>query len=490
MMEYVSFDFNPFGTEKTVSNLEDFYHFVDCEFNFEAFADVLLVCLKDTVAGLEYLHKSNIVHRDLKPSNILVSNLHYRNKEKPEFEELYSNCPIICKVTDFGLSRSLDAQTQSILESRTDKICRGTPVYMAPEIYTSCLTNASQYDLKMADIWSLGIVAYSMINPNLSTPYRQEYESLETAFNSEMIKMFMQQQRLPKHDTKYEALRVTEWWQLEEIFHLCAKFDPNLRPTALEVYSKLTDGHESSLVINSLKVSQNTALEVADSELALQLRDAKESGPTVLEQPIPENDGTNACVFLAMGIGHVFLQKVQKSDNVSWDDLATLAEEVISNLPSQINDKRDPSKLYEPSEAKTLLQENGVLTNDYDLSEECVSANGVFSEKGRQELLDALLNDQRGNKYRAGLYTCSPYTFLVGIHNDSYFVVDTHPIGEELGGNGNGVLLITKDRTSRSCTLLIQWILKRLRASGLSGNEAQSFAWLMPFIEIQGLWAV
>ena len=212
MMEYVSFDFNPFGTEKTVSNLEDFYHFVDCEFNFEAFADVLLVCLRDTAAGLEYLHRNNIVHRDLKPSNILLSNLHYRNKGKPEFEEIYSKCPIICKVTDFGLSRSLDAQTQSILESRTDKICRGTPVYMAPEIHTGHLTNASQKDLKMADIWSLGMVAYSMINPNLSSPYRQESESLGTAFNSGIMKFFMQQRRLPKHDSKYETLRVTEWW--------------------------------------------------------------------------------------------------------------------------------------------------------------------------------------------------------------------------------------------------------------------------------------
>ena len=53
MMEFVSFDFNLFGTEKAVSNLKDFYHFVDCEFNFEAFSEVLLVCLKVTVMGLE-----------------------------------------------------------------------------------------------------------------------------------------------------------------------------------------------------------------------------------------------------------------------------------------------------------------------------------------------------------------------------------------------------------------------------------------------------
>ena len=489
MMEFVSFDFSLFGAEKAVSNLEDFYHFVDCEFNFEAFADVLLVCLKDTVAGLEYLHRNNIVHRDLKPSNILVSNLHYhgQNKDKPEFQEIYSKCPIICKITDFGLSRSLDTQTQSVLQSRTDKICRGTPVYMAPEIHTGRLTNASQKDLKMADIWSLGIIAYSMINPNLSCPYRQESESLETVFNSGIMKLFMQQQRLPKHDTKYEALRVTEWWQLEEIFHLCAKFEPNFRPTASEVSYRLTADLKSCLVLKSLKISQNTALEVADCELAFQLHDTNKRCPTSQEQPIPENDGTNACVFLAMGIGDAFLQRVQQPGNVSWDEFATLAEEVTSNLPSQINEKRDPSKLYEPAEAKTLLQENNLLKNQYDLSEECVSANGVFSEKGRQELLDALLNHQHDNKHRVGLYTCTPYTFLVGIYSSSYFVVDTHPIGEELGGNGNGILVASNDLTSRSCRLLIQWVLKRLRASGISGVEPQSFAWLMPFIETQGL---
>ena len=45
MMEYVAIDFGPFGFEKMVSSLDDFYHFVDSEFGFESFADVLpLVC--------------------------------------------------------------------------------------------------------------------------------------------------------------------------------------------------------------------------------------------------------------------------------------------------------------------------------------------------------------------------------------------------------------------------------------------------------------
>ena len=41
MMEYSCFDFRPLGVEKKVSMLEDFVHFVDDEFDFSSFADVL-----------------------------------------------------------------------------------------------------------------------------------------------------------------------------------------------------------------------------------------------------------------------------------------------------------------------------------------------------------------------------------------------------------------------------------------------------------------
>ena len=53
IMEYVGFNFGPFGVEKVVSNLADYHHYVDSELNFnESFADVMLVCLKDIVAGI------------------------------------------------------------------------------------------------------------------------------------------------------------------------------------------------------------------------------------------------------------------------------------------------------------------------------------------------------------------------------------------------------------------------------------------------------
>ena len=100
-----------------MSTLEDFVHFVDAEFDFSAFGDLLLVCARDLVTGLAFLHSNGIAHRNLKPGNTLVCNQHY---DKDDLQGSYAKCPIVCKLADFGLSRSLDIQTCSFLETRTE----------------------------------------------------------------------------------------------------------------------------------------------------------------------------------------------------------------------------------------------------------------------------------------------------------------------------------------------------------------------------------
>ena len=67
--------------------------------------------------------------------------------------------------------------------------------------------------------------------------------------------------------------------------------------------------------------------------------------------------------------------------------LARLAEDIITELQRKINGLRDSSETYDPSEANAILASNGLLSRQYDLSEECVSGSGVFSESGRNELL-------------------------------------------------------------------------------------------------------
>ena len=85
------------------------------------------------INGLEYLHKNGIVHRDLKSENLLI------NKNN------------ILKIIDFGLSNYYD--NRKLLSSRC-----GSPSYAAPEVI-----EGKKYDGIMVDIWSTGIILYSML---------------------------------------------------------------------------------------------------------------------------------------------------------------------------------------------------------------------------------------------------------------------------------------------------------------------------------------
>ena len=97
--------------------------------------DEVLRLGKDICMALSYCEKANIIHRDIKPSNIFVSSM-------GSF-----------KLGDFGVARKLD-QTTGLYSSK------GTYPYMAPEILAG-----QPYDNR-ADIYSLGLVLYRLLNRN------------------------------------------------------------------------------------------------------------------------------------------------------------------------------------------------------------------------------------------------------------------------------------------------------------------------------------
>ncbi len=89
----------------------------------------------DICSALEVCEQNYIIHRDIKPDNIFVS----------RFGEY--------KLGDFGIARKLEA-TQANLSRK------GTLNYMAPEVYKSEEYGAS------VDIYSLGLVLYTLLNNN------------------------------------------------------------------------------------------------------------------------------------------------------------------------------------------------------------------------------------------------------------------------------------------------------------------------------------
>lgn len=97
----------------------------------------LLGMLRGIAAGMQYLSEMNYVHRDLAARNILVN----RN--------------LVCKVSDFGLSRVLEDDPEAAYTTRGGKI----PIrWTAPEAITyRKFTSAS-------DVWSYGIVMWEVIS--------------------------------------------------------------------------------------------------------------------------------------------------------------------------------------------------------------------------------------------------------------------------------------------------------------------------------------
>jgi len=90
--------------------------------------------LQQLASALQFLREHNVSHMDLKPSNLIVKG---------------SNPPIL-KMADFGFAQHLEANT-------LDKGLKGSPLYMAPEIFIKDQFNAK------ADIWSIGVILYEAL---------------------------------------------------------------------------------------------------------------------------------------------------------------------------------------------------------------------------------------------------------------------------------------------------------------------------------------
>ena len=91
------------------------------------------------LSAINHLHKKNIVHRDIKPENIVFIPL----KEKKNKNDIF------IKLIDFGTSVSIKNKMNLHEEL-------GTIYYIAPEVF-NCNYN------EKADIWSCGIILYTML---------------------------------------------------------------------------------------------------------------------------------------------------------------------------------------------------------------------------------------------------------------------------------------------------------------------------------------
>lgn len=239
LMEYVYFDLKCVGQDSKLSSLKDFLSFVD-DYSYENFEHFPKFIAEDVASGLEFLHSQGIVHRDLKPDNILISNQHYISYSETKQFEFWSRKPVVAKLTDFGECRSSLIQTSTLVHSRTRNVLRGTPVFMAPEIFLHDRSADIGLDeMKFMDVWSYAMVLYSLMSPDMKYPYLLEFHNDKARCSStkDILLDIFRKQKLPQHSSKYGKLREIQWKRIVTVYHKCAKFSN--RPSMAEVKSLL-----------------------------------------------------------------------------------------------------------------------------------------------------------------------------------------------------------------------------------------------------------
>ncbi|XP_060044443.1 ephrin type-A receptor 5 [Erinaceus europaeus] len=177
----------------------------------------LVGMLRGIAAGMKYLSDMGYVHRDLAARNILI------------------NSNLVCKVSDFGLSRVLEDDPEAAYTTRGGKI----PIrWTAPEaIAFRKFTSAS-------DVWSYGIVMWEVVSYG-ERPYWE-------MTNQDVIKAVEEGYRLPSPMDCPAALY--------QLMLDCWQKDRNSRPKFDEIVSML-----DKLIRNpsSLKTLVNASTRVA-----------------------------------------------------------------------------------------------------------------------------------------------------------------------------------------------------------------------------------
>lgn len=309
---------------------------------------------KDILRALSRCHELNMIHRDVKDSNIFVS-------ENGTF-----------KLGDFGVSKILgDATSAATL--------KGTPTYIAPEVYLA----GQKYD-ETVDLYSLGIVLYRLLNyfrqpflPAFPQPYsgRDEFLALEKRLSGQVPNPPSQApQALGEVILKAINPRSTRFDSAQEFLVALESVEAHLSPEelGLELGSVLANkplptsplpakSVEEEVVEEKQALLDETISLEYDATLAVHLYSGKGSDIAPVRQPSlpqlfetipPDNRGGTREGQVTSSVSESVIPVFPLQGKVTADQ-ATLAAETSHSVAPPASQPSSPPKVDQPVQSKT-----------------------------------------------------------------------------------------------------------------------------------------
>ena len=267
----------------------------------------IIIILEQMLLALIYLHeKIKVIHRDIKPNNFLLK------KEDKK---------IIIKLKDFD-------NAEFIKEEGLINLIKGTPLYIAPEIYLE-----QNYNSKI-DMWGIGMTLYYMLtgcNPfeinqdkNKLKPAKNRKEDLDFSILEEnkSLKHIILNQEIDFMAIKHLGLRKLVQGLLER--------NPNKRLSALEALEEL----------NKIKKGGNLYMSKSMKESPIKLKRI----PSVFENDLEKNISSKS--------KHFFIYRNETMNDLNKNNI----EDLDCN---NINDLNDMTSEF--SDIKNISRDNATF---------------------------------------------------------------------------------------------------------------------------------
>ena len=162
------------------------------------------------------------------------------------------------------------------------------------------------------------------------------------------------------------------------------------------------------------------------------------------DNDLPNNDGTNGCCYLSLGIIDHFISDTYRK----FEERKFINElqNIIEEFPKKFNPFRNVKSMPDVYDANNLLSNNNLLKNKFEFVE-CFVDNyiiyGYELQKPFFRKLESLKSTATSNRkstfsaFHASIYVFAMSAFPSG----KLLVFETHLINSALHGNGNEIIV-------------------------------------------------